>query len=150
MTSDEDSEKPPLEKVFTCRQCGDCCIGYGGAYVSEQDIERISTYIGVEPHAFVKHYCCSSGDRQVLTQKKDGHCVFWDKICTIHSVKPRMCREWPYIESLLIDFDNWKAMASMCPGMKKDAPLHVVTPRVKKTILDRRHLSKPIHDLQKS
>jgi Fe-S-cluster containining protein len=137
MTSDVDAEKNPVEKVFTCNQCGDCCIGYGGTYVTGQDLERISAFIGINPQTFVKKFCCLSGDRQVLTQKEDGHCVFWDKICTIHSVKPRMCREWPYIESLLVDFDNWKAMASMCPGIKKDASPRIVKTRLKKTIFHR-------------
>jgi hypothetical protein len=58
MTSDEDAEKNPVENVFTCNQCGDCCIGFGGTYVTDQDIERISAYIGVDPRAFVRQFCC--------------------------------------------------------------------------------------------
>ena len=135
MPSDQDAEKTPGDSAFTCRQCGDCCIGYGGTFVTDQDIERISAYIGIDPHGFVKQFCCLSGDRPVLTQQEDGHCVFWDKVCTIHPVKPQMCRNWPYIESLLIDFDNWNIMASMCPGMKKDVSSRDVKACVKKTIL---------------
>ena len=33
--------------------------------------------------------------------------------------------------ALLIDFDNWKIMASMCPGMNKKAPPDWVKARVK-------------------
>jgi hypothetical protein len=36
-------------------------------------------------------------------------------------VKPQMCRQWPYIPSVLIDLDNWPMMASTCPGMRRDA-----------------------------
>ena len=125
----KDTDAPP----FSCTQCGACCIGYGGTFVTRQDIERISSYIGVDPHGFVEAFCCLSGGRPVLAQRNDGHCVFWDSVCTIHPVKPQMCREWPYIESLLIDFDNWNLMASMCPGINKHAPPHVVKARVKKT-----------------
>ncbi len=132
MPFDEDAGKAPGTSVFACRQCGDCCIGYGGTYVSDQEIEHISTYIGVDPHRFVEQYCCLSGDRPVLAQKDDGHCMFWDKLCTIHPVKPRMCREWPYIESILIDFENWKIMASMCPGMNSEASAHIVKAWIKK------------------
>ena len=131
MPSDEDAGKALGTPVFACRQCGDCCIGYGGTFVTQRDNERISTHIGFDPKRFVETYCCFSGGGPVLAQQEDGHCVFWDKVCTIHPVKPRMCRKWPFIESLLIDFDNWKIMASMCPGMNKKAPPDWVKARVK-------------------
>lgn len=131
MPSDEDLEKDPVTPAFSCKKCGECCIGYGGTFVTQRDIERISTHIGVDPKRFVETYCSFSGGGPVLAQQEDGHCVFWDKVCTIHPVKPRMCRKWPFIESLLIDFDNWKIMASMCPGMNKKAPPDWVKARVK-------------------
>ena len=126
MPLDEEAGKAPGPSVFSCRQCGDCCIGYGGTFVDHQDIERISAYIGIDPKGFVERFCCSSGGRSVLAQQDDGHCVFWDNLCTIHPVKPRMCRKWPYIESLLIDFDNWHIMASVCPGMNDEASPRIV------------------------
>lgn len=136
MPSDEDVEKDPDVPAFSCRQCGECCIGYGGTFVTDRDIERISAYIGVEPCGFVEKFCCLSGGRPVLAQQDDGHCVFWDRVCTIHPVKPQMCRDWPFIGSLLIDFDNWNIMASMCPGINKKASPHRVKARVKKTSSD--------------
>ena len=132
MLSDEDAEREAGASVFSCKQCGECCIGYGGTFVTDQDIERISAYISVDPHGFVEKYCCFSGGKPMLTQQEDGHCVFWDNTCTIHPVKPQMCRKWPYIESILIDFDNWAIMASMCPGMNKKAPAHLVKAWIKK------------------
>ena len=134
MPSDKDAETALGGSIFSCRQCGECCIGYGGTYVTDHDIERIAAYIGTDPHEFVEQFCNLSGDRPVLAQQDDGHCVFWDKICTIHSVKPQLCRKWPYIETLLIDFENWNIMASMCPGMKKDVSSRVVKDWVKKMI----------------
>ena len=133
MPFDEEVEKDADAPPFSCTQCGECCIGYGGTFVTHQDIKRISSYIGVDPHGFVETFCCLSGGRPVLAQQDDGHCVFWDKVCTIHPVKPQMCRKWPYLESILIDFDNWNLMASMCPGINKKAPPHTVKAWVKKT-----------------
>ena len=133
MPSDAEAEKAPGLSVFSCRQCGECCIGYGGTFVGHRDIERISAYLGIDPETLVERFCCSSGGRWVLAQQDDGHCVFWDGLCTIHSVKPRMCRKWPYIESLLIDFDNWHIMASMCPGMNREASPGIVKAWVRKT-----------------
>ncbi|MEZ4524987.1 MAG: YkgJ family cysteine cluster protein [Desulfobacterales bacterium] len=62
-----------------------------------------------------------SGSRPVLAQS--GYCVFWkEKICTIHPVKPRMCKAWPFIQSVLTDVNNWRMMAGSCPGMRTDVP----------------------------
>ena len=120
--------------LFECRKCGDCCRGYGGTYVTDEDIETISRFIGTENQNFVRDFCQMSGRRPVLSQKADGYCVFWDKLCTIHPVKPLMCRRWPFVKSLLVDSKNWKIMADSCPGINPDAPGYKVEDRVKKLL----------------
>jgi Fe-S-cluster containining protein len=107
-------------EIFACRMCGDCCRGYGGTFVSAGDIRRIAAYLGVDAERFVETYCQFSGRRPVLAQADNGYCVFWDGKCTIHPVKPRMCRQWPYLQSVLVDVGNWHAMADSCPGMRTD------------------------------
>ena len=115
------------EKIFTCQQCGECCKGYGGTYVSRADVEAIAAYINVDPAHVEERYCTRSGDRLVLVQQESGFCIFWkDRICSIHPVKPKMCRAWPYINNLLVDPTNWEKMASMCPGIRKGVPAEVV------------------------
>lgn len=121
------SEESP---IFACRQCGDCCKGYGGTYVTPEDIIAISRFVGIDPERFVESYCTFSGSRPVLSQRADGYCIFWDQLCTIHPVKPFMCRAWPYIRSVLIDPANWYAMAGSCPGMRTD----VSTERIRESV----------------
>jgi uncharacterized protein len=104
--------------LFECTQCGACCKGYGGTYVSESDITKIAAFIGAPVREFKRRYCVPSGNRWVLAQQPNGFCVFFDRNCTIHTVKPRMCRQWPFIPSLLIDITNWRIMAGVCPGMR--------------------------------
>lgn len=122
------------EKLFSCRNCGDCCRGYGGTVVTDQDITRIAAHLGTDSTSFIDDFCEFSGAKPVLTQSKDGYCIFWDEICTIHPVKPRMCRDWPFIPCLLIDPRNWHVMASMCPGISKEIPLHLL-----ETVVRKRH-----------
>ena len=122
--------------IFECRQCGDCCRGYGGTFVSKRDIDAIASFLGTDPKSFVANYCRLSGKRPLLTQKEDGYCIFWDRICTIHPVKPQMCRRWPFIESVLRDVANWRIMASMCPGMMAEAPGSRVEECVRKAFRD--------------
>ena len=117
MPSEASSGVSP-EDLFACKQCGDCCRGFGGTYLTPQDIQTIASFIGSSIDDFIKQYCAPSGSRRVLAQKTDGYCIFFEDLCTIHPVKPRMCRQWPFIQNVLIDPKNWDAMASACPGMK--------------------------------
>ena len=130
--------KPPT--LFKCLKCGDCCKGYGGTYVTDQDIEAISGFIGSDPGRFVARYCQSSGNRPVLAQRSDGYCIFWDGLCKIHAVKPLMCRRWPFIDSLLVDLNNWQIMADSCPGMRTDISADMLEKYLKQIVLHDRNI----------
>ena len=69
---------------------------------------------------FLRDVCQMSGGKPMIAQAENGYCALWDQQCTIHPVKPRMCRRWPFIESILVDAGNWHAMAATCPGMRVD------------------------------
>lgn len=112
--------------LFSCRNCGHCCKGFGGTFVSEADVQAIAAHVGDTPGKVFRKYCRSSGGRWILGQKPDGYCVFYDAGCRIHPVKPRMCKAWPFIEGVLRDIGNWRIMAASCPGMKADAPEAVI------------------------
>lgn len=116
------SDETTPEDLFACRMCGSCCSGFGGTYLSEPDIAAIARHVQLTPAAFIDRYCVRSGGRILLAQQPNGYCVFWDRLCTIHAIKPRMCRRWPFIESILVDPINWWSMASCCPGMRTDIP----------------------------
>ena len=112
--------------VFHCKKCGDCCRGYGGTFVSTREIESIAAYTSTDPERFVKEKCQMSGGKPMLAQGADGYCIFYDGECSIHPVKPDMCRSWPFIKSVLIDVNNWNIMASSCPGIRTDLSDRVV------------------------
>lgn len=136
-----DSNYNTCDDIFACRQCGDCCTGFGGTYVTQQDILNISAYINFNPETFADRYCDPSGSRKVLTLGKDGCCIFFDKKdqCTIHPVKPYMCKAWPFIQPVILYPENWNVMANSCPGMKKDIPHHHLKKiiSIQKDILDK-------------
>lgn len=118
------SEYSTCDDIFECRQCGDCCKGFGGTYVTQKDIKKICAYSDINPDTFISRYCDKSGSRYVLTRGDDGFCVFFEnrEQCTIHPVKPYMCRAWPFIQTIITNPENWNIMANSCPGMKKDIP----------------------------
>lgn len=122
------------DDLFRCKRCGDCCRGFGGTYVSRQDIEAIAAFLATDPADLIDRCCQRSGGRYLLAQRADGYCIFWDQTCTIHPVKPRMCRRWPFIESVLADASNWGIMAALCPGMRTDVPLERIQDCVRRIL----------------
>lgn len=106
--------------LFRCVQCGDCCKGYGGTYLTPDDVAVIADYLQVDRRRFEEKFCRLSGGRPLLAQGANGYCIFWDRVCTIHPVKPRMCKAWPFIPGILADVSNWHSMATTCPGMRVD------------------------------
>lgn len=122
------------EEIFTCTRCGDCCKGYGGTYVGPEDIAAIAAFIHSDPPGVVERYCRASGGKYLLAQRDDGYCIFWDQGCAIHPVKPRLCRHWPFIESVVTDPLNWTIMAGFCPGMRRDVSLARVRACIKRVL----------------
>ena len=129
------SETIRSDTLFKCQKCGECCKGYGGTYLTDNDIALISQFIDSDPKRFVDQYCNLSGNRPLLAQHKEGYCIFWDQLCTIHPVKPLMCRKWPFLESILIDSKNWAIMADACPGIQADVAVDKLEKIVKQMIL---------------
>jgi Fe-S-cluster containining protein len=117
-----DSEFRTADDIFKCIMCGYCCTGFGGTYITEEDIQTIAAFINCDPIEFRLEFCNRSGSKYVLSQSETGKCIFFDhaKKCTIHPVKPRMCRNWPFISTVVTNPENWNVMADSCPGMKKN------------------------------
>jgi uncharacterized protein len=130
------SDNPTLtpDDLFHCTRCGDCCRGYGGTYVTADDIAAIAAFVGCPAEDFTARYCRMSGHRPLLAQRADSYCIFWDGQCTIHPVKPRMCRRWPFIASIDSDPLNWAIMAGSCPGMRTGVPPERVRECVRKVL----------------
>ncbi|MCK5244513.1 MAG: YkgJ family cysteine cluster protein [Desulfobacteria bacterium] len=107
-------------KVFECQKCGVCCKGYGGIFPTDQEIEAIAGFLDVTRDEFLSRYCEESGGRTMLRTAENGSCIFWDELCQIHPVKPRLCKTWPYLKAVLVDRNNLAVIQNACPGVSKD------------------------------
>jgi Fe-S-cluster containining protein len=132
MPSDQDHSE-----LFNCTKCGDCCKGFGGTYVTDADIDAIAAFVGVERRQFIERFCELSGGQPLIAQAASGYCVFWETVCTIHPVKPRMCKAWPFIDGIVKDVTNWHIMAASCPGMRTDVPDDQILGAVRKGLKQR-------------
>lgn len=106
--------------AFDCTMCGICCNGYGGTYVTADDVKAIADFIGADQDSFIENYCSFSNGKPLLKSGENGKCIFFKEKCTIHPVKPRMCREWPFIPAVLKEPGNWELMSDACPGIKTE------------------------------
>ena len=125
MTSDD---------VFQCTQCGECCTGFGGTYMTQDDVVRIAAHLGVSQEQFLDEFCQMVDGMPVIAVGEDGRCVFFKGNCSIHTVKPRMCCAWPFIEAVERVPSNWDLMADACEGIQTGIPHDVIRGIVRKEI----------------
>jgi Fe-S-cluster containining protein len=105
--------KPPFE----CQQCGQCCAGRGGIYVTLLEIAQMASYLDMSNTDFCRRYLEDSPVGARLTTA-NGVCIFLkDHLCQVHPVKPRICRQWPFLPALLTHADELEYAKGACPGI---------------------------------
>jgi Fe-S-cluster containining protein len=103
--------------VFKCQQCGECCAGKGGIYVTAAEVEQMAGFLEIVPEELIRRYLENSPLGPRLGED-NGVCVFLaDNRCRVHPVKPRICRQWPFLEPLLKYTDELEYAKGACPGI---------------------------------
>jgi Fe-S-cluster containining protein len=104
--------------LFECTQCGTCCQGEGGIYLSREEIDRISHFLNLSQEKFLNKFCLRKNGKTYIHTREDRYCHFSQKgRCSIHEVKPAPCRQWPFFPPMLIDQINWETARNSCPGL---------------------------------
>lgn len=101
---------PPTD--HHCVRCGACCRWEGDVCLTEEDVQAIAAYLGMEEVEFVNTYCRLQRNRRGLSliDAEDGACIMLcDNACRIQAVKPQQCRDFP----LRWNFPGWE---TRCPG----------------------------------
>ena len=105
---------------FTCTGCGDCCSGAPGyVWVSDEDIERLATHLGLDVLTFERRFVRRVGIRHSLIEYSNGDCVFFDpekRNCSVYSARPLQCRTWPFWDSNIRSPAAWERTCQVCPG----------------------------------
>ena len=80
---------------YDCCQCHNCCERYS-VELSDEDAERIATFLGLSKVAFVQEYAENSGDGFEIKPP----CPFLepDGKCWVQPCKPNECRGYPYTD----------------------------------------------------
>ena len=112
--------KDKESNLFECRRCGTCCKWEGYVRLTENEIDLIADFLGLDVMEFTRKYTVLTEDRRNLSliEKDDGSCIFYNATrpgCDINAVKPLQCRNFP----LIWNFPGWE---QLCQGKKYQAP----------------------------
>ncbi len=102
---------------YRCVTCGECCKGFGGIFITPEELTKMARHLGLSEDDFFRDYCETLNRKISIRVGSNGYCVFWkDKLCGIHQVKPTPCRLWPFFKNIVAIEDNWKIAKNNCPG----------------------------------
>jgi Fe-S-cluster containining protein len=104
---------------FECQAgCTACCEQKGYVYLSEADLVRAATFVGMTPRAFEKKFVYRTSRQLRLRVPRQSQCHFLrDGGCSIHPAKPTQCRIFPFWPELVESKQEWKKTSAYCPGM---------------------------------
>ena len=119
---------------FSCTQCGQCCATAGDYYVylTDEDSERIRTYLQLSRNWFRRRYLQSLEEgEQVLAAGADERCIFLDAEgkCRVYAVRPVQCRTYPFWPELVGSARAWNREARRCEGINRGRVVTATTIR---------------------
>ena len=102
---------------ISCLECANCCRTTP-ALLTEKDIKRIATYLGIPAYQFRRRYVLRDLNGELCFRKVP--CVFLeeDNRCAVYEVRPASCRDYPHLSSgsFLQRKRLHKANLSICPA----------------------------------
>ena len=104
---------------FGCTGCGACCTGAPGrVLVFADEIRTIATHLGMAEEDFRQNHLRADEGGWSLRERAGGDCEFLtDGRCTLHAVKPRQCRAYPFWLRNIRSPEAWAEAAAVCPGI---------------------------------
>ncbi|MEO1010931.1 MAG: YkgJ family cysteine cluster protein [Bacteroidota bacterium] len=84
-------------KRTDCLQCGNCCKTTGPLF-TKTDIIRIAKYLRLKPQRFIENYLRLDEDNDHVLQKLPCAFLGTDDHCSIYTVRPKACREFPHTD----------------------------------------------------
>jgi Fe-S-cluster containining protein len=165
------SKDSPKEEILalgkSCKRCGNCC-NYESGFLAEDDLEKISSYLNLSPEETKNKYLSEVErfgktllrPKTIKEVKPFGKCIFLkENICSIHEVKPLMCRigscidegpelmEWFLLNYVVDPFDQksireWDARIKSHPTIKGGSTEELISdPDMRNKMLLDNHLN---------
>ena len=89
-----------VKEFFECRQCGNCCRSDSMIPLTLDDIYRIADFLDLSADEFFEQYgremVIGGSTTPMAYLARDNGCLFLqDNLCSIHFVKPLLCKYMP-------------------------------------------------------
>ena len=83
---------------YQCQRCTVCCKWPGDVNVTEEEVEKIATFLGYETQGFIDTFTRLNTNRTGLSliEKENDECIMLENGgCRINPVKPAQCKGFP-------------------------------------------------------
>jgi len=104
---------------FSCERCGTCCTGGpGNVWVDRKEIETIATSLEMPSDKFREIFIKKVKRKFSLREQDNGDCIFFMSRmgCQIYHHRPKQCQTWPFWDSNILSWREWKETCRRCPG----------------------------------
>ena len=101
---------------YECQRCTACCRWPGQVRLTDAEISRIAGHLGLSEADFIAQHTRLRADRKGLSllEKPNGECEFLvGNDCSIQSVKPQQCRDFPNLW-------NFPGFEKVCHAIPRD------------------------------
>jgi uncharacterized protein len=86
-------------KKYLCQRCGNCCRWPGDIHVTNEEVSKIASFLGMPEVDFIRDCTRLNARRTGLSiiDKANGECLFLEgtNVCLIQAVKPKQCAGFP-------------------------------------------------------
>lgn len=126
---------------FNCLAgCTECCRQRGFVYVTDEDIARAATFLGLSAAEFERCYVFRTRRRARLRVPRGANCHFLFRDgCSIHAAKPTQCRIFPFWPEMVESRREWRKTARYCPGIGKGPLVQIAEARQQAEEMRRAH-----------
>lgn len=103
-----------------CLECANCCKTTSPIFI-DRDIDRIASHLRLKPSAFIEEYLRLDSDGDYVLQSSPCAFLGPDNYCSIYSVRPRACREYPHTDRKNMHqiLDLTRKNTEVCPAVAR-------------------------------
>ena len=80
-----------------CLECANCCKTTG-PLITDKDVVRIAKHLKLSPQQFIEQFLRIDEDEDYVLQSVPCPFLDHDNFCSIYSVRPKACREYPHTD----------------------------------------------------
>ena len=91
-----------VSTTHVCNGCGSCCRNFAYIQLSQDDINKLENFTGLNSEKFTNNID-KAGEKRFMKFKENGDCIFLNLIdgaysCSVYEARSLTCRGYPSTE----------------------------------------------------